>query len=87
MATNDSMDSDANEPKDNDSRVEVKVTDKRRINLEENSESESALQNEDGSDSLEREMQELRTRLQESEEKRAVAERSAEDLADRFRKV
>lgn len=64
----------------------VKVTDKRRTSVA--AEAEGApTQEETGEHSLAQEVEHLRQRLRESEERRAAAERQAEDLADRFRKA
>jgi molecular chaperone GrpE len=64
-------------------RVEVKVTDRRRVAAEDGAGEDEGPPAPAGAQQLE----EMRLKLQESEEKRAAAERHAEDLAHRFRKA
>lgn len=73
----------SDELKENEGRIEVKVTDKRRVSAESNVDDDPPIESEESAELL----QELQAKLQESEEKRAAAERNAEDLSDRFRKA
>jgi molecular chaperone GrpE len=67
-------------------RIEVKVTDRRRV-VAEGAADEDGEPPDARAPESERQLEDMRLKLRESEEKRAAAERHAEDLADRFRKA
>jgi molecular chaperone GrpE len=68
-------------------RIEVKVTDRRRVSAEADADFETDDEDRPPEAAPGQGLEEMRLKLQESEGRRLAAERNAEELADRFRKA